>query len=157
MKWLNEIAKPMVEMLSALCNKTAIRNKGENISSFTSVCNGNSLKQTSVYNRRKSARYRDGRAIFCVPKSGLPFNAQVIDSSIGGLRIRTQQVLETETVIGVIPNSRGSSGQFLAKVMWQAQRKGINEYGVEFSQSGVNDMKKINQFISPLKMKLLAN
>jgi len=160
MKWLTEIVKQIAEKLSALCNKTTIRNRSDNsfcLKEEISACNKNSRKQTSVHDRRKNTRYIDGRAIFCVPKAGFPFNAQVLDSSIGGLRIRTQQILETETVIGVIPNSRGASGQFLAKVMWQAKRNGINEYGVEFSQSDVNNMKKIGQFISPLKMKLQAN
>jgi hypothetical protein len=159
MEWMNEIGSWIKGKIGEFCTSTGIDKLCEKRSgqgSFFSVNNAPSSKNTSGSDRRKSARYRDGRSIYCIPRQGLPFNAQVLDASVGGLRIRTTELLQPNTVIGVIPNSRGASDQYHVRVMWEAKRNGINQYGLEFRRANADDMNKITRYISPLKLKLQA-
>lgn len=149
MSWLEEAGRKIMEKIEDLCGKTG----SETGRKILEKCTWTSA-QDSAYDRRKNPRYRDGRTIFCIPKSGLPFNAMVLDSSLGGLRIKSRERLEVNSVIGIIPNCRGTADQFLAKVMWETKRRGLIEYGVQFKRGSVNDLSTIGKFINPVRMKL---
>ncbi len=71
------------------------------------------------------------------------------------MRIKTTETLQPNTFIGVIPNTKGSE-QYHVRVMWEAKRNGINQYGLEFKKASADDSNKIARFIAPLKLKMQA-
>lgn len=100
--------------------------------------------------KRRFQRYQDGQDVFCYPMTSFPIRARILDASIGGLKIKVNDILKINTDIGVVLYSRGKSNHFLVKVLWESEKDGAYEYGVEFVKQK-NDNREVLQYISCLK------
>lgn len=102
-------------------------------------------------NKRKHDRYRVEKEVLFVSGNGLPHNAVIMDASMGGLRIKTREMVRLNTDVGVLLCINGRTAQFLVKIVWEANHNGTFEYGSEFVQSKVNDMSLVSRYVSRLK------
>lgn len=100
--------------------------------------------------KRRFQRYRDGQHIFCYPMSSLPIKGKVLDASLGGLRLKANEMLQRDTDIGVVLYIKGVTTQFLVRILWEAGDEGDYEYGVEFVKQR-NNSRDVLQYISHLK------
>ncbi len=100
--------------------------------------------------KRRFSRYNDGQEIFCYPMTSFPIKARVMDASLGGLRLMSQEMLRLDTDMGIVLYIKGSTAQFLVKVLWESKKQDSFEYGVEFVKQQ-NNNQEVLQYISFLK------
>jgi hypothetical protein len=100
--------------------------------------------------KRRFQRFRDGQHIFCYPMTSFPIKGKVLDASLGGLRLKANEMLQRDTDIGVVLYFKGVATQFLVRVLWEAGEEGDYEYGVEFVKQR-NNSREVLQYISHLK------
>jgi hypothetical protein len=101
--------------------------------------------------KRRFNRYNDGQEVLCYPMTSFPVQAQVLDASLGGLRIKAKEMMELNTDVGVVLQFKGESAHFIVKVLWQAKREGDYEYGLEFSRADQGKNRQVLQYIANLK------
>jgi hypothetical protein len=101
--------------------------------------------------KRQARRYRDGQSTFCYPVNSHSFNAQIIDASLGGLRIKTDAVLAKNSHVSLILKFGDEIGQFFVKILWQLIGQGSCEYGVLFSKMDQKKNSPLRRYIAHLQ------
>ena len=83
------------------------------------------LRSKSWYTseKRHSRRYCDCQKVFCHPVGSHSFNAQVIDASLGGLRIKTDALLTIDSWLSLVLKIGEEIGLFFVKILWQGKRQ----------------------------------
>jgi hypothetical protein len=155
MRWVNVIGKmimakdekaPEGKPVSLRTHKNGLNIK------MDWLVNQKSSERRSYYaEKRMFQRYADGREAVCYPMTSLPIKARVLDASLGGLRIKSKEMLGIYTDIGLVLNIRGRTAHFLVKVLWQAEGDSDFEYGLEFVKDRANNNRHVIEYIAQLK------
>jgi len=101
--------------------------------------------------KRRFNRLRDRREIYCYPLSSLPIKAELMDASLGGLRIKARNMIQINTSMGVAFYIKGELSSFLVKVLWESKSDEEFEYGLEFSKSEGMCNKFVANYLNYLK------
>jgi hypothetical protein len=101
--------------------------------------------------KRRFNRYDDGREIICFPMTALPIKAQVLDASLGGMRLKADEMIRVNTDVGVVLDIKGQSAHFLVQVLWEEKREDSYEYGVRFARMEHDNNQQVVQYIAQLK------
>ncbi len=114
-------------------------------------------KRDSWYSRekRQSQRFLDGQRVCCYPVTSQPFEAQVIDASLSGLRIKADASLEIGSHTSLVLKFGKEIGQFYVKILWQGIRQGSYEYGVSFSTMDQKNNSPLRRYIAHLQARRL--
>ncbi|MDQ7825889.1 MAG: PilZ domain-containing protein [Candidatus Eremiobacteraeota bacterium] len=107
--------------------------------------------------KRRSRRYPDGQRAICHPDGLSSFNAQVVDASPGGLRIRTEGALALESWVSIVLRFGGEMGLFFVKTVWRGEREGSHEYGVLFSKIDQNGKGPLGRYLTHLRQQPLSS
>jgi hypothetical protein len=102
--------------------------------------------------KRRFHRYNDGQEVFCYPMTALPIKAQVLDASLGGMRIKANEMIRVNTDVGVVLHIKGQSAHFLVQVLWEEKREDSYEYGVRFARMEHDNNQQVIRYISDLKV-----
>jgi hypothetical protein len=155
MRWVNVIGKMMMtkESKAPEGKPVSVRTNrsGFNIRMDWLVNQRDSDKRSYYSEKRMFQRYADGREAVCYPMTSLPIKAMVLDASLGGLRIKSQGMLRISTDVGVVLNIKGKTAHFLVKILWEAERNGDFEYGLEFVKDRANNNRHVVEYIAQLK------
>jgi hypothetical protein len=101
--------------------------------------------------KRSFRRYRDGQRVPCYSASSEFLNAQVIDASLGGLRIKTDALLAIDSCLSVVLKFGEEIGLFFVRILWQGKRQDSYEYGVQFSKMDQKRDSPLRRYIAHLK------
>lgn len=101
--------------------------------------------------KRRFNRLKDEREIYCYPLSSLPLKAELMDASLGGLRIKVRNMIKINTSMGVAFYIKGELSSFLVKVLWESKNDEEFEYGLEFSKSEGTCNKFVANYLNYLK------
>jgi|GEM_PF-1531134 hypothetical protein len=110
-------------------------------------------QQTRNYysEKRRFGRLKDRRDIYCYPLSSLPVKAELMDASLGGLRIKAKEMIQINTNMGVAFYLKGELSSFLVKVLWESKSNEEYEYGLEFSKNEGKCNKYVVSYLNHLK------
>lgn len=153
MKWYNVVGRMMLKKRHTTDN-TMLYIRGNDVKTDSSLkWNTSRINRNGIsfaIDNRKFERFNDGQEILCYPMTDLPVRANVLDASLGGLRLRTREMVKINTNIGLVLCVRGRTTSFVVKVLWESKKQENYEYGVEFSREHMKDNKKVIEYISTL-------
>ncbi len=101
--------------------------------------------------KRRFQRLKDKREIFCYPLSSLPIKAELMDASLGGLRIKARNMIHINSSMGVAFFIKGELSSFLVKVLWESRNDEEFEYGLEFSKNEGKSNKYVSSYLNFLR------
>lgn len=150
MRWNNVVGKMVMKRRYGNSGGSMlyVRSQDELANKKTSDANFSAAKKHSE--QREFERYADGQVTSCYPIKSNPLKAQIVNASLGGLKLRTREMVRLNTDVGLVVFFRGKRANFVVKVLWEARKSYGYEYGVEFSRSYLMDNKAVIEYISSL-------
>lgn len=115
------------------------------------VVNRANEKKNYYAEKRRFPRYGDGQPAFCYPLTSMPVKAEVIDAGLGGLRIRSEGMIRINTEMGIVLFFNGRTTHLLVKVLWENDKGGKFEYGLEYAKLMNNSNRDVVDYIANLK------